>query len=81
MVSKLSRFLVSKLIDYFLVSWLLVCCQVEMLFPWVFIASFEAFTAEMFQVEFFLVVKPCSVAVGYQCFGGPYCFHLQDEAA
>jgi len=33
------------------------------------------------QVEGFWVVMPCSVVVGYQHFGGPYCFHLQGEAA
>jgi hypothetical protein len=27
----------------------------------------------------FWVVMPCNVAVGYQRFGGPYCFHLQGE--
>jgi uncharacterized membrane protein YgcG len=35
----------------------------------------------MFQVQVFWVVTPCSVVVGYQCFGGPYCFHLQGEVA
>jgi hypothetical protein len=25
------------------------------------------------------VVMLCSVAVGYQCFGGPCCLHLQGE--
>jgi hypothetical protein len=31
------------------------------------------------QVEFFCVVTLCSVAVGYQRFGGPCCFHFQGE--
>jgi len=34
-------------------------------------ASFEAFTAVMFQVDVFWVVTPCSVAVRRQRFGGP----------
>jgi len=33
----------------------------------------------MFQVEFFCVVTPCSVAIGYRRFGGPLCLHLQGE--
>jgi hypothetical protein len=37
----------------------------------VMIGGFEAFTAVMFQVDVFWVVKPCSVVVGYQRFGGP----------
>jgi hypothetical protein len=28
------------------------------------------------QVEVFWFVTPCSVAIGYQCFGGPCCLHL-----
>jgi len=31
------------------------------------------------QVEVFWVVTPSSVAVGYQCFGGLCCLHLQYE--
>jgi hypothetical protein len=31
------------------------------------------------KVEVLLVVMPCSVAIGYQCFGGPCCLHLQGE--
>jgi hypothetical protein len=31
------------------------------------------------QVDFFWVVTPCSVVVGYQRFGGPCCLHLQGE--
>jgi len=38
----------------------------------------EAFTVKI-QLEVFLVVMPCSVVVGYQCFRDPYCLHLQDE--
>jgi hypothetical protein len=30
-------------------------------------------------VKVFWVVKPCSGGVGYQCFGGPCCIHLQGE--
>jgi hypothetical protein len=33
----------------------------------------------MFQVEFFWILTPCSVVVGYQRFGGPCCLHLQDN--
>jgi hypothetical protein len=29
------------------------------------------------QIEVFYVVTPCSVVVGYSCFGGPFCLHLQ----
>jgi hypothetical protein len=32
--------------------------------------------AVMFQVEVFLFVTSYSVVVGYQCFGGPCCLHL-----
>jgi len=42
-------------------------------------ASFEAFTAVIFQVEILWVVTPCSVVVRYQRFRGPCCLHLQDE--
>jgi hypothetical protein len=41
--------------------------------------SSESFTSVMFQVDIFWVVTPCSVVVGYQCFGGSCCLHLQDE--
>jgi hypothetical protein len=41
------------------------------------LASFETFTAVMFQVEVFWIVTPCSVVVGYRRFGGPCCLHLQ----
>jgi len=37
------------------------------------------FTAVKIQVAVFCVVTPCSVVVRYQCFGGPYCFHLHSE--
>jgi len=30
-----------------------------------------------FQVEVFWVVMPCTVVVGYQRFGRPWCLHLQ----
>jgi len=33
------------------------------------------------QVEVFWVVMPCSIAVVYQCFGGPCCLCLQDEVS
>jgi len=39
-------------------------------------AKFEVFTAVKIEVEFFWVVTPCSVMVGYQHFGGPYCMHV-----
>jgi hypothetical protein len=32
------------------------------------------------QVEILCVVTLCSVAAGYQRFGGPCCHHLQDKA-
>jgi hypothetical protein len=34
--------------------------------------------AVIFQVEIVWVVMPCSVVVGYHCFRGPCCLHLQD---
>jgi len=42
-------------------------------------ASFETFTAVIFQVEVFWAVAPCSVVVGYQRFRGPCCLHLHIE--
>jgi hypothetical protein len=42
-------------------------------------ASFEAYTAVIFQVEVFWVVTPCSVVAGYQHFRGPCCHHLQGD--
>jgi len=44
------------------------------------LAGFEALTVVMFQVEIFWVVTPCSV-VGYLCFRGSCCLHLQNELA
>jgi hypothetical protein len=44
-----------------------------------FYASFEGFTAVMFQFEVFRLVTPCSVVVGYQRFRDPCCLHLQVE--
>jgi hypothetical protein len=35
----------------------------------------------IFQVAVLRVVTPCSVVVGYQRFGGPYCLYLQGEVA
>jgi hypothetical protein len=32
------------------------------------------------RVEVFWGVTPCSVVVGYQRFGGPWCLHLQASA-
>jgi hypothetical protein len=40
-------------------------------------ARFGVFKVMKIQVEFFCVVTPCSVAVGYESFGGTFCFHLQ----
>jgi len=34
-----------------------------------------------FQVEVFWVVTPCIVVLGYERFGGPCCFRLQDEVS
>jgi hypothetical protein len=31
------------------------------------------------QIEFFWVLTPCNVVLGYQRFGEPCCLHLQDE--
>jgi hypothetical protein len=36
-------------------------------------------TTLLSQVEFFCVVTPYSVLVGYQRFRGPYCLHLQGD--
>jgi len=43
------------------------------------VASFEAYTGEMFQVEVFWVVMSCSVTVGHQRFRYPCCLHIQGE--
>jgi hypothetical protein len=40
---------------------------------------FEVFMEVKIQVEVFWVLKPCSVVVAYQQFGGPCCLHLQVE--
>jgi hypothetical protein len=39
----------------------------------------DMITAVEVRVEVFCVVMPCIVEVGYQCFGGPCCLHLQGE--
>jgi len=44
-----------------------------------FHSKIGVFTAVMLQVEFFWIAIPCSVVVGYQCFGGTCCLHLQGE--
>jgi hypothetical protein len=31
------------------------------------------------QVVVFWVLTPCTDVVGYQCFGGPHCFHIPGE--
>jgi hypothetical protein len=40
-------------------------------------AKFEVITLVKIQIVVFCVVTPCSVAVGYQRFGGPCCLELQ----
>jgi hypothetical protein len=42
------------------------------------ISRCEVFTAVKIHVQVFWVVTLCSV-VGYHCFGGPYCLHLEGE--
>jgi len=42
---------------------------------------FVVLTVVKIHIEVFWVVMPCSVAVGYQCFRGPHCFHLQGEVS
>jgi hypothetical protein len=44
-----------------------------------YIARFEVFMAVRIQVEIFWVMMLRSAVVRYQCFGGPYCLHLQLE--
>jgi len=44
-------------------------------------ARFEVFMAVKIQVEVLWVVTPCSVVVGYHCFRGPCCHHLQSEVS
>jgi hypothetical protein len=41
------------------------------------VISFEASMAVILHIEFFWVVMPCSVVVGYQCFRSPCCLHPQ----
>jgi len=43
--------------------------------------TFRAATAVKIQVDFFGVATPCSVVVGYQRFGRPWCFCLQGEVS
>jgi len=38
---------------------------------------FSTYGDTLIQVMVFWVVRPCSIVVGYQHFGGPYCCHLQ----
>jgi len=45
----------------------------------IFILYPQLYTSIYGQVRFVWVVMPCSVAVGYQHFGGPCCLHLQGE--
>jgi len=42
-------------------------------------ATFETFTAVMFQVDIFWVVTSYNIVVRYQCFRGPCCLHLWHE--
>jgi hypothetical protein len=44
-------------------------------------ADYEVFAAMKFQVAVFWVVTPYGVVVGYHCFEGPYCLHLQGEVS
>jgi len=56
--------------------------QGRLAFELVFIgvdASFEVFTAVKIQVQFFWVVTPSSVSVGYWRFGGLCNLHFQGE--
>jgi len=41
--------------------------------------NFEAFMAMMIRVDVFCFVTYCSVVVGYQRFGRPFCLHLRGE--
>jgi len=45
----------------------------------VFDERLESFTAMKIEVVVFRVLAPCNDVVGYQCFGGPCCLHLQGE--
>jgi len=40
----------------------------------------NVFTAVKVHVEFFWVVTPCSVVVGYRCLGGPCCLRLHSAS-
>jgi hypothetical protein len=42
-------------------------------------ARCEVLVVVRIQVEFFCIVKPCSVMVGYQHFRGPCCLYVQVE--
>jgi len=42
-----------------------------------YIARFDVFAAVKIQVGALWFIAPCSVAVGYQGFGGPCCLHFQ----
>jgi hypothetical protein len=42
-------------------------------------AWFEVFMVVKVQGEVFCTVMPCNAVVGYQCFRGPCCLHLQSE--
>jgi len=49
-------------------------CNMIMIQSWSVVVRFDVFMVVKIQVEVFLVVMPCSDAVGYQRFGGPCCF-------
>jgi len=38
---------------------------------------YEVFTAVKIQVKVVWIVTPCSIMVGYKCFGGPCCLHFR----
>jgi hypothetical protein len=44
-------------------------------------SKIQVLKALKIEVEVFRIVTPCSVAVGYDHFGGPCCLHVQNEAA
>jgi hypothetical protein len=46
---------------------------------YVTIAVCEVLTGVIMKSTIFLDVMPCVAVNAYQCFGGPYCLHLQDE--
>jgi hypothetical protein len=39
--------------------------------------SFEVFMVVKIQNKFIWILTPCNVVVGYHCFRGSYCLHLQ----